>query len=80
MPDKFIVRWQDVKIVELLLYENGSPRRGLAAHQDEQEGNKEEEERKEEERSVFVVRNGWTPPWSSSIHRKRYCGNMSHGL
>jgi hypothetical protein len=55
MPDKFIVRWQDVKIVELLLYGNGSPRRGLAAHQDGQEGIKEEE-RKEEERSAFVVR------------------------
>jgi hypothetical protein len=48
MADEFIVRWRDVraKIVDLLLYGNGSLRRGLAAHQDEQEGNKEDRRRK----------------------------------
>jgi hypothetical protein len=84
MADKFIVRWQyevRAKIVELLLEGKGIPRRGSAAHQDEQEGNKEEEdeERKEEERSIFDVRNGWTPSrHGRRLHRKRYCGNMSH--
>jgi hypothetical protein len=38
IPDKFIVRWRDVRAKIVELQGNGSPRRESAAHQDEQEG------------------------------------------